>query len=453
MNVSQPKVNGKVTSGDDTRYAGISGSAAFDNATPVEQESGLVNIQLFLLIIVVVTALAFDFTNGFHDTGNAMATSIASGALSPKVAVALSAVLNLFGAFMSTAVAATIAKGLIDGHVVTLELVFAGLVGGVVWNLLTWLLGIPSSSSHALIGGLIGATVAAVGGHGVLWKGITSKAIIPAVVSALLAILVGAVATWLVYRITRGLSESRTEAGFRRGQIGSASLVSLAHGTNDAQKTMGIIFLALMSYGAVSKTAAAPPLWVIVACAVAMATGTYLGGWRIIRTLGKGLVEIKSPQGMAAESSSAAIILLSAHFGYALSTTQVCTGSVMGSGLGKPGGEVRWGVAGRMVVAWLVTLPLAALVGAVTYWIVHLIGGYPGAIIGFGLLVAVSATIYIKSRKVKVDHSNVNEEWAGSLTAGLDETDAGAPPPGGGPGVGATRRSKSDDDTVIAGNA
>jgi PiT family inorganic phosphate transporter len=385
-----------------------------------------VNINLFLLIIVVVTALAFDFTNGFHDTANAMATSIASGALKPKTAVALSAVLNLVGAFMSTAVAATIAKGLIDGHIVTLELVFAGLVGGIVWNLLTWLFGIPSSSSHALIGGIIGATIAAVGAHGVIWKGITSKAIIPAVVSALLAILVGAVATWLVYRITRGVNESRSEAGFRRGQIGSASLVSLAHGTNDAQKTMGIIFLALMTYGSVSKTASAPPLWVIVGCALAMASGTYLGGWRIIRTLGKGLVEIKSPQGMAAESSSAAIILLSAHFGYALSTTQVCTGSVMGSGLGKPGGEVRWGVAGRMVVAWLVTLPLAGLVGAITYWIVHLIGGYPGAIIGFSLLIAVSAVIYIRSRKNKVDHNNVNNEWEGGLTAGLED-DEGKP--------------------------
>ncbi len=384
------------------------------------------NINLFLLIIVVVTALAFDFTNGFHDTANAMATSIASGALKPKVAVALSAVLNLVGAFMSTAVAATIAKGLIDGHIVTLELVFAGLVGGIVWNLLTWLFGIPSSSSHALIGGIVGATIAAVGAHGVIWKGITSKAIIPAVVSALLAILVGAVATWLVYRVTRGVSEKRSEAGFRYGQWGSASLVSLAHGTNDAQKTMGIIFLGLMTYGSVSKTASAPPLWVIVGCALAMASGTYLGGWRIIRTLGKGLVEIKSPQGMAAESSSAAIILLSAHFGYALSTTQVCTGSVMGSGLGKPGGEVRWGVAGRMVVAWLVTLPLAGLVGAVTYWIVHFIGGYAGAIVGFGLLVAVSGTIYIRSRKSKVDHNNVNAEWEGSLTAGLED-DEGKP--------------------------
>ncbi|WP_370494276.1 anion permease [Mycobacterium sp. pR1184] len=399
------------------------------------------DIQLFLLIIVVVTALAFDFTNGFHDTANAMATSIASGALKPKTAVALSAVLNLVGAFLSTTVAATIAKGLIDSSIVSLELVFAGLVGGVVWNLLTWLLGIPSSSSHALIGGIIGATIAAVGAHGVIWSGVMSKAIIPAVVSVFVALLVGACATWAVFRITRGLGKERTEAGFRRGQIGSASLVSLAHGTNDAQKTMGIIFLALMSYGSVSKSAAVPPMWVIVCCAIAMATGTYLGGWRIIRTLGKGLVEITSPQGMAAESSSAAVILLSAHFGYALSTTQVCTGSVMGSGLGKPGGEVRWGVAGRMAVAWVVTLPLAGLVGAVTYWIVHYIGGYPGAVVGFGLLVATSAAIYIRSRKNKVDQHNVNDEWQGDLTAGLDETK-----PSGGAKVGAT--AGSDDVSV-----
>ncbi|BCZ20973.1 inorganic phosphate transporter [Mycobacterium senriense] len=411
------------------------------------------NIQLFLLIIVVITALAFDFTNGFHDTGNAMATSIASGALKPKVAVALSAVLNLVGAFMSTAVAATIAKGLIDGHIVTLELVFAGLVGGIVWNLLTWLLGIPSSSSHALIGGIVGATIAAVGGHGVIWKGLVSHVLIPAVVAAILAIAVGAIATWLVYRITQGLETGRTQAGFRYGQWGSASLVSLAHGTGDAQKTMGIIFLALMSYGSISKNESMPPLWVIVACALSMAAGTYLGGWRIIRTLGKGLVEIQSPQGMAAESSSAAVILLSTHFGYALSTTQVCTGSVLGSGLGKPGGEVRWGVAGRMGVAWLVTLPLAGLVGALTYWIVHFIGGYPGAIVGFGLLVAVSAAIYIRSRKVKVDHNNVNAEWKGDLTAGLEGTDDQHPPSDAGPTAGATPPRYDSDDPTIKANA
>lgn len=383
------------------------------------------NLQLFLLLIVVVTALAFDFTNGFHDTGNAMATSIASGALAPRVAVALSAVLNLIGAFLSTAVAARIAKGLIDANLVTLELVFAGLVGGIVWNLLTWLLGIPSSSSHALIGGIVGATIAAVGLRGVIWSGVVSKVIVPAVVAALLATLVGAVGTWLVYRTTRGVAEKRTERGFRRGQIGSASLVSLAHGTNDAQKTMGVIFLALMSYGAVSTTASVPPLWVIVSCAVAMAAGTYLGGWRIIRTLGKGLVEIKPPQGMAAESSSAAVILLSAHFGYALSTTQVATGSVLGSGVGKPGAEVRWGVAGRMVVAWLVTLPLAGLVGAFTYGLVHFIGGYPGAILGFALLWLTATAIWLRSRRAPIDHTNVNADWEGNLTAGLE---AGAQP-------------------------
>lgn len=383
------------------------------------------NLQLFLLLIVVVTALAFDFTNGFHDTGNAMATSIASGALAPRVAVALSAVLNLIGAFLSTAVAATIAKGLIDANLVTLELVFAGLVGGIVWNLLTWLLGIPSSSSHALIGGIVGATIAAVGLRGVIWSGVVSKVIVPAVVAALLATLVGAVGTWLVYRTTRGVAEKRTERGFRRGQIGSASLVSLAHGTNDAQKTMGVIFLALMSYGAVSTTASVPPLWVIVSCAVAMAAGTYLGGWRIIRTLGKGLVEIKPPQGMAAESSSAAVILLSAHFGYALSTTQVATGSVLGSGVGKPGAEVRWGVAGRMVVAWLVTLPLAGLIGAFTYGLVHFIGGYPGAILGFALLWLTATAIWLRSRRAPIDHTNVNADWEGNLTAGLE---AGAQP-------------------------
>lgn len=381
------------------------------------------SLELFLLIIVVVTALAFDFTNGFHDTGNAMATSIASGALAPKTAVALSAVLNLVGAFLSTAVAATIAKDLVDSHLVSLELVFAGLVGGIVWNLLTWLLGIPSSSSHALIGGIVGATIAAVGGHGVIWRGLVSHVVIPAIVAAIVATLVGAVGTWLVYQIVRGVPEQRTERGFRRGQIGSASLVSLAHGTSDGQKTMGVIFLALMSYGAVSRTASMPPLWVIVCCAVAMAAGTYFGGWRIIRTLGKGIVEIKPPQGMAAESSSAAIILLSAHFGYALSTTQVVTGSVLGSGMGKPGAEVRWGVAGRMVTAWLITLPSAGIVGALTYTLVHFIGGYSGVIVGFAVLVGVSLAIWLRSRKVRIDHTNVNDEWEGSLTAGLGSAD------------------------------
>ncbi|HZQ32240.1 MAG TPA: anion permease [Mycobacterium sp.] len=386
-------------------------------------------LQLFLLIIVVVTALAFDFTNGFHDTGNAMATSIASGALKPRVAVALSAVLNLVGAFLSTAVAATIAKGLIDAHLVTLELVFAGLVGGIVWNLMTWLLGIPSSSSHALIGGIVGAMIAAVGGHGVIWRGLMSSVIVPALLAPLVAGLVAAIGTWLVYRTTRKVPEERTNKGFRYGQIGSASLVSLAHGTNDAQKTMGVIFLALIAYGAASSKDPMPPLWVIVSCALAIALGTYVGGWRVIRTLGKGLVEIQSPQGMAAESASAAIILLSSHFGYALSTTHVATGSILGSGVGKPGAEVRWGVAGRMAVAWVMTLPLAGLVGANTYFIVHGIGGFAGAAIGFALLAALAGVIWLRSRRTPITHKNVNHEWEGSLTAGVDETPSEAKTP------------------------
>jgi PiT family inorganic phosphate transporter len=377
-----------------------------------------VSLQLFLLIIVVVTALAFDFTNGFHDTGNAMATSIASGALKPKVAVALSASLNLVGAFLSTAVAATIAKGLVQSGLVTLEIVFAGLVGGIVWNLLTWLLGIPSSSSHALIGGIVGAVLAAVGGHGVIWKGLVSTVLIPAAIAPFVAGFVAVVGTWVVYRF---VPESRTDKGFRYGQIGSASLVSLAHGTNDAQKTMGVIFLALISYGAADKSDALPPFWVILSCATAIALGTYLGGWRVIRTLGKGLVEIKSPQGMAAETSSAAVILLSSHFGYSLSTTHVATGSILGSGVGKPGAEVRWGVAGRMAAAWLITLPSAAIVGAITFFITHLIGGFAGAAVGFGLLVVVSGLIYLQSRKAPIDHNNVNAEWEGDLTAGTSE--------------------------------
>lgn len=383
--------------------------------------------ELFLLIIVVITALAFDFTNGFHDTGNAMATSIASGALKPKVAVTMSAVLNLVGAFLSTAVAAAIAKGLVEPGLVTLELVFAGLVGGIVWNLLTWLFGLPSSSSHALIGGIVGAMLAAAGASGVVWTGLVSKVLIPAVLAPFMAAVIAGVATWLVYRMVRGVPEKRTETGFRYGQIGSAALVSLAHGTNDAQKTMGVIFLALIAYGSADKSDPMPPFWVILGCAVAIAAGTYLGGWRIIRTLGKGLVEISPPQGMAAETSSAAIILLSSHFGYSLSTTHVATGSILGSGLGKPGAEVRWGVAGRMATAWLITLPAAGIVGALTYFLVHGIGGYVGAIIGFLGLVAASFAIWWQSRKEPIDHSNVNNEWEGSLTAGTSEDAPTAP--------------------------
>jgi PiT family inorganic phosphate transporter len=262
----------------------------------------------------------------------------------------------------------------------------------------------------------------------VIWKGLVSNVIAPAVLSPLIAGLVATIGTWLVYRTVRGVPEKRTNTGFRYGQIGSASLVSLAHGTNDAQKTMGVIFLALISYGAVSSTQTMPPLWVIVSCAAAIASGTYIGGWRVIRTLGKGLVDIQSPQGMAAECSSAAIILLSSHFGYSLSTTHVATGSILGSGVGKPGAKVRWGLAVRMAAAWLITLPSAALVGAITYVIVHAIGGYDGAAIGFALLVALSAAIWLRSRQAPVDSANVNEEWEGGLTPPSVKGATGAEP-------------------------
>jgi inorganic phosphate transporter, PiT family len=367
-----------------------------------------------VLALVVVTALCFDFTNGFHDTGNAMATSIATKALGPRTAVALSGVLNLVGAFLSLAVAATIASGLVETKLVTLTVVAAGLAGGIIWNLLTWLFGIPSSSSHALIGGVIGSTLAAAGGHAIKWHGLVSKVVIPACLSPIIAALVAATGTYLLYRISRSLTDGARKHGFRIGQVGSACMVSLAHGTNDAQKTMGVITLALIA----NKTVAAgsnAPFWVILSCALAISLGTYIGGWRVIRTLGKGLVEIESPQGMAAESASAAVILLSSGFGYSLSTTHVATGSIIGTGLGKKGAEVRWNVAGRMATAWVFTLPSAAVVGAGAYALAHGIGGTIGVVIDLLILAAIAGVIYWRSRATKVDHNNVNDEWTGSV--------------------------------------
>ena len=368
------------------------------------------------MALVVVTALGFDFTNGFHDTGNAMATSIATGALPPRIAVALSGVLNLVGAFLSFTVAATIASGLVQTHLVTPTVVFAGLVGGILWNLATWFLGIPSSSSHALIGGVIGSTIAAAGGHAVQWHGVTSKVIIPAVLSPVIAGAIAALGTYLVYKITQSVPEESRKRGFRIGQIGSAAMVSLAHGTNDAQKTMGVITLALIANGSLHAGSKAP-LWVIICCAVAISLGTYIGGWRVIRALGKGLVEIESPQGMAAESASAATILISSSFGYSLSTTHVATGSILGSGVGKRA-DVRWGVAGQMATAWVLTLPSAGVVGAIAYYAAHGIGGSTGVSVIFVALVAASAGFYARSRKNAVNPNNVNAEWTGTVAPG-----------------------------------
>ena len=379
--------------------------------------------ELIILVIVVLTALAFDFTNGFHDTGNAMATSIATGALKPKTAVALSASLNLVGAFLSVEVARSVGSGIVnldridvttDGPALML-IVFTGLVGGILWNVLTWLLGLPSSSSHALFGGLIGSAIVAIGFDGVQWMGVLSKIIVPAVLSPVIAAIVAATGTWLVYRIAAPVADDRKHGGFRKGQVATASLMSLAHGTNDAQKTMGVIFLALVASGTLSNDDAIP-FWVKASCALAIALGTYLGGWRIIRTLGKGIVEVDTPQGVAADGASAAIILTSSHFGMALSTTHVASGSILGSGLGRKGAEVRWSVAGRMVVAWLITLPAAAIVGALTWLIGHGLNAltgtqFVGEMTVFALLVIFCFLMWRHSQKDNIDASNVTGDW------------------------------------------
>lgn len=393
---------------------------------------------MVILLLLIATALAFDFTNGFHDTGNAMATSIATGALKPKTAVTLAGILNLVGAFLSVEVAATVTKDVLKiqdtntGALLPaidpslgLLVIFAGLIGGILWNLLTWLFGIPSSSSHALFGGLIGAGLAALGIAGVNWSGITQKVLIPAVASPVIACIVAASGTWLVFRITRRMEQQRRDRGFRRGQIATASLVALAHGTNDAQKTMGVIALALMTTGHLTGNVKEDglPLWIIASCALAIGLGTYIGGWRVIRTLGKGLVEIEAPQGLAADSSSVAIILSSSLAGMALSTTHVATGSILGSGVGKTGAEVRWSVAGRMAVAWLITLPLAGLAGALTFWIGHGIGvvssELTGSVVIFAMLCALSGYMWVRARQHKVDHSNVTADWDDSSNSVL----------------------------------
>ncbi len=375
-----------------------------------------------VLVILVAVAVAFDFTNGFHDTANAMATSIATRALAPKVAVGLSACLNLVGAFLSVQVALTVSNKVVaiqgaNGEPVPalmgmpiLLVVLAGLIGAIIWNILTWLFGIPSSSSHAMFGGLIGAAIAALGIHGVKWTGVFESVIIPAVAAPFVAGIVSALGTALTYRITRSVPDDTRSRGFRWGQIGSASLVSLAHGTNDAQKTMGVITLALIASGHWTDTHAVP-LWVKFVCAAAIASGTYIGGWRVIRTLGKGLVEIDSPQGMAAEMASAAIILSSSHAGMALSTTHVATGSILGTGVGKKGAQVRWSVAARMAVAWVITLPASALVGSVTWFIAHSIGGVFGAAVITLMLAAGAGYMFWHSRKQPIHADNVNDDW------------------------------------------
>jgi PiT family inorganic phosphate transporter len=327
-----------------------------------------------ILVIVVATALAFDFTNGFHDTANVVATTISTRALPPRVAVGLAAILNFAGAFLSLKVAGTIAKDIVDQDLVTPTIVFAGLGGAIAWNLVTWWFGLPSSSSHALIGGVVGSMLVAHGTGAIDGDGLAGKVIVPAVIAPILAFVAAGIAILLCYRIVGRLAPGPVSRGYRLGQMLSGGMLALAHGTNDAQKTMGVITLALIANGNIAHDASVPS-WVVVAAATAIALGTYVGGWRIIKTMGSRIIKMDPAQGFAAQASGAAAILAATHFGYPLSTTHTISGGVMGAGAAKRLSAVRWGVAGNIVAAWVLTLPAAALVGGAVYGVTRIFGG------------------------------------------------------------------------------
>jgi len=361
-----------------------------------------------LLSIVIIVALAFDFTNGFHDTANAVAPTIATGAMKPRAAVAMCSVLNLVGAFLSLKVAATIASALVAQNLVTLPVIFAGLIGAICWNVTTWYFAIPSSSSHALIGGVVGAMLVLAGGHAVLWGGLVSKVIVPAGIAPFVALVAAGVAVVAARSLTSKVDAKASGLGFRIGQIGSSSLLSLAHGTNDAQKTMGVVTLALIANGSLGADASTP-WWVVAVCAAAIALGTFVGGWRIIRTLGKGFTHLLPEQGFAAQIASSAVILTSSHLGLPLSTTHVATGSIIGVGAATPRQPVRWKLVANVAIAWVLTLPAAAVAGAIAYAVAHLIGGTFGVVVLAVAAGAYLALIFHLSRRHVVNAVNVND--------------------------------------------
>src|SRR3954454_23545456 len=331
-----------------------------------------------ILVIVVATALMFDFTNGFHDTANVVATAISTRAVPPRIAIGFASILSFAGAFISLAVAATVAKGIVDPDQIVggqgMTIVFAGLIGAIAWNLATWWFGLPSSSSHALIGGVVGATFAAVGTKAIDGNGILAKVAIPALIAPLLAFVVAGLAILVIYRIVGRVRPGPVTRGFKLGQLASGGLLALAHGTNDAQKTMGIITLALVAHGNLSADNFEVPTWVVVSAASAIALGTYTGGWRIIKTMGSRIIKMDPAQGFSAQGAGAAVILAASHYGYPLSTTQVIASGVMGAGAAKRVSAVRWGVAGNIAVAWVLTIPAAGLFGGVVYGITSLFG-------------------------------------------------------------------------------
>ena len=324
------------------------------------------------LIAVVVLAIAFDYINGFHDTANAIATSVATKALHPRHAIAMAAAFNFIGAFAGTAVAKTIGKSLVDEATTTQTIVAAALVGAIVWNLVTWRWGIPSSSSHALIGGLLGATVIAVGPQALLIDGIVGKVVVPLVSSPLAGFAIGFVLMIALYWIFRGFDRRPLGRVFRVLQVFSAGYMAFAHGSNDAQKTMGIITLALFAAGVIPTVDV--PWEVIVIAATAISAGTAVGGWRIMKTMGHRVVELEPIHGFAAETTAATVLLATAHFGMPVSTTHVISSAIMGVGSSRGTRAVRWGVARRILAAWVITIPITAAVGAATWIVLHAIG-------------------------------------------------------------------------------
>jgi inorganic phosphate transporter, PiT family len=360
-----------------------------------------------VLVIVVATALAFDFTNGFHDTANAIATSVSTRAMSPRTAVAMSSVLNFVGAFISLKVAATVASGIVDAGSITTTVVFAGLIGAIAWNLATWWLGLPSSSSHALIGGVVGAAFVADGPSAIFGDGLVEKVLVPGLVAPILAFTVAALAILVIYRMVGNVRPGPVNRGYRLGQIVTGSMFSLAHGTNDAQKTMGIITLALIAHGDLPADSFDVPFWVIASSAVAIALGTYTGGWRIIRTMGSRIIKMDPAQGFSAQGAGAAVVLTATHLGFPLSTTHVISGGVMGAGAAKRLSAVRWGLAGNIVLAWILTLPAAAAIGGLVYAISSVFGdGALGPIVVSVAVLGLIATIFarrLSSQRLVVD--------------------------------------------------
>jgi PiT family inorganic phosphate transporter len=321
-----------------------------------------------LLVVVVAVGLGFDFTNGFHDTANYVATWVGTRALSPRMAVAVSAVANLAGAFVTTAVAKTVGQGLIDTGLATEKTVLAALIGAIAWNLATWWLGLPSSSTHALIGGLLGAALVQSGSSGVQWNGVWQKVILPGAASPLIGFLGAFLLMLFIYRVFFGLSPGVAHRGFRYGQLLSGTWVAFTHGANDAQKTMGVIALALVANGNMSPDNFHIPTWVKISAGLTIAAGTYAGGWRIIRTLGQRIYKMQPEHGFAAQLAAGTTLYAGTHFGFPISTTHVVTGAVMGAGATRRLSAVRWGIAGNIAFAWLLTLPAAGLVAAALYY-------------------------------------------------------------------------------------